>query len=82
MSDTIEILYKCVCLAEQVKIKVPARRGPSHDVASWVEDIVSPRISADHARLSPMCRSDIMEFMKIPVPPEGGYVGQAEQEKS
>ena len=77
MSETIEILYKCKCLDAEVKLLVPARRGPAHDVVGWINDIVGARISADHKKRSPACSSTTTEFVKIPTAPGDGYLGQA-----
>ncbi len=78
MSNSIEVRYKCLCMDKEVALRVPARCGPAHDVVAWITDIVGVRIGADHKKRSPTCQSDSMDRVKIPVPPEDGYVGQAE----
>jgi hypothetical protein len=77
MGATIEIIYKCVCMADEVKLDVPARRGPSVDVTLWVEDVVGVKVGEDHRQRSPRCLSTKMEFLKIPLPRDTGYVGEA-----
>lgn len=77
MKQIVEVLYRCACLDEDVKVKVPARRGPAHDVTDWVGSVVASKVGADHAARSPACHADVMQYVKIPLPPEGGYVGQA-----
>lgn len=74
--QTIEVLHKCKCLKEEVKVTVPARRGPAHDVSDWISTIVAGKISEDHEKRSPKCRRNIMEHVKIPVAPENDYLGE------
>ncbi len=74
--ELLNILYKCVCMKEEVSIAVPARRGPSHEVTDWVETVVAGRVSEDHHKRSPKCRSKTMEYVKIPMAPDSDYLGQ------
>lgn len=67
---TIQVHYKCACLAAEVEIPVPARRGPAQHVVHWVETIVGHAIKADHEARSPKCRRTTMEYVKIPSPPD------------
>lgn len=74
--ETLTVLYKCRCMTEEASVAVPVRRGPSHDVKHWVEEVVAARIAADHRGRVPTCRESTMEIVKIPVRPDEGYVGQ------
>ena len=74
---SLAVRYKCECLASEVSVSVPARPGPALDVVAWIEGVVAQKIADDHVVRSPRCARRVMEFVKIPTPPVGGFVGQA-----
>ena len=73
----VEVGWKCACMATEAKALVPERL-PAHNIVAWVQDVMAPRIAAEHRRLSPMCDETTMEFVKIPVPPSGVAGGAKE----
>lgn len=62
------IHYLCTCFAPgpDRALEVPDR-DPTDDLMEWM-DILTFRISLDHAAKSPHCRSNKMTHVKIPVP--------------
>jgi len=68
--SAVGVRYKCVCMGEEVELQVPERK-PVVDVVMWLEDVVTPRVAADHMARSPQCRSRVLEHIKLPVPPDG-----------
>lgn len=68
--------YKCKCLDADVSVEVP-ERNPRQDVVEWVEQTMGVVIAKDHASRSPWCKSDTMEYVKIPAPDNAPYIGGA-----
>lgn len=65
---SIELKYKCLCMATEASIHV-VERDPAGDPVEWMRTIVEPSISYDHIRRSPKCRRAKMEYAKIPIDP-------------
>lgn len=61
----MDVYYKCQCMKEEAMVWVPDRTE-TQDVVDWVENVAGISIARDHAKRSPLCMSQVMEYMKIP----------------
>jgi hypothetical protein len=59
--------YSCTCMKGEVSFEMPAR-GDGQDTADWMKHDVTPALSADHRRRSPLCVSKMVQKLKIPNP--------------
>lgn len=57
--------WKCRCLAKEVEISLRPR-GPIEDISVWMEDI-REAVTIDHRERSPLCSSEMLEYLKIPL---------------
>lgn len=62
----MNVIYKCRCMAEEATVAVPDRRD-DENVVDWVQQIVGSALLLDHRTRSPDCRSNVTEYVKIPV---------------
>lgn len=66
-AGVLHIDYTCEeCGLEKVEIPVRARRI-GEDVVAWVNDAVTPAISASHAGRSPDCDAKTITQVRIPI---------------
>ncbi len=75
--STVGIKYKCRCMSERADLQVPERKL-SVDVVLWLNDIVMPRVAADHRLRSPTCREKTLEECMLPAPPDK-HIGSKEK---
>lgn len=73
MQKYLTLLYLCDCLREEASFQVAAR-ARDQDVSDWMKNEVTPALSADHRRRSPLCLRPSVKYLKIPAP-EGRPVG-------
>lgn len=73
---SIKLLYKCSCIASERVVEV-RNKASDEDVVEWMEDLVTPAVSADHSKRSPHCRAFALEYLKIPVPENAPGIGEA-----
>jgi hypothetical protein len=60
------VIYKCTCMTEEATIAVPERRE-DEDVGVWVQSVVGSALLLHHRENSPNCRSQVTEYVKIPI---------------
>ena len=64
----ITVLFSCdECGLEDAVCRVPAREDPNVDVQWWMNDVVVPAVHGKHRLLSPVCGSEQMTNLKIPM---------------
>jgi len=73
-----DIRYKCSCMQDEVTFSVTARRK-HQDIKDWMENYVTPQLTKDHAKRSPLCRSTTVEYLKLPVPEDGRAIGEPKE---
>lgn len=67
----ILVKYTCDdCGVSGAEVRVRARRA-SEDIVNFIETAVSPAITADHRRRSPLCDAGVITKIAIPMPPGG-----------
>lgn len=71
---TITIIWKCSCLAKEKQFEM-REREVGEDVRDWMMD-VQEELTAQHAKTSPLCTADKVEWIKFEVEP-GEAVGKA-----
>ena len=71
----MNVLYRCRCMAEDASVWVPDRKD-GQDVVDWVEQTVGRALAADHRARSPLCASEKVEHVSIPLPPGTEHLGQ------
>lgn len=71
----MDIIYKCSCMKHERTIQVPARLETT-PILIWIENLVLNCVAFDHCELSPNCKAEAMEYMKVPVLVRDEYIGQ------
>jgi len=67
MSAELRIRYSCkVCGLKDIEIQIPFRDS-NEDVVKWMESKVIPATGADHRRRSPLCMTQELSDLKIPI---------------
>lgn len=62
----IECKYSCfLCGLSRVVFKVRARTV--EDITTWMEDVLTPALVADHSLRSPNCHPDTMSELLVPI---------------
>lgn len=74
-----EIRYKCHCMKEEASIQVPSRNGEDEDIRNWMTLVVQPSIYLDHRKRNSTCNAQNMEYAKILLPEQFGFIGQADK---
>jgi hypothetical protein len=73
----ITVKYSCdLCGIEKRDVAVPSREHKHVDIKFYVEQIIVHAIKDDHSKASPHCKSKMITKLMIPLPPEGGFIGQ------
>jgi hypothetical protein len=63
----LRVLYTChQCGLEDRPVEIP-ERGPDEDVAAWFTEVLAGAISVDHSLVSPGCRAQKMDSVKVPI---------------
>lgn len=71
----MKVSYTCdACGCDDVAVEVPVRGA--EDVVTWVRNIMTPPLIADHKRRSPACRVASFTHVKIPLAPGSDRVGE------
>ena len=73
----IDIRYKCKCMAGEATVQV-LERPTGSDLLLWM-GVVQATIGMDHGARNPKCRSETMEYAKIPVDENAGGIGEKPQ---
>ena len=69
----IDIRLKCICTPEEVTLNVRERKF-NEDIKDWME-FVTKQVTHWHQTEHPLCRSDKLEYLKIPVPDGSPQIG-------
>lgn len=69
----MRVKYKCSCMRVEAEIDVPDRL-PVAAIEPWMENVTF-NISYDHSQRSPYCRSNKMEYVRIPLPDGSPQIG-------
>lgn len=65
MKVTITVLYSChTCRLKDIPVAVPARE--TEDVLVWM-DATGRLLGSDHHRRSPLCKTKVLNDVKIPI---------------
>ena len=70
----MNIRYKCACMNKEREITVTDRIAGS-DIRDWMDSVILMSVGYHHRSISPSCKFNKTEFIKIPVPEEGGEIG-------
>lgn len=71
----MKIMYKCRCLLLEREVEVPERPRDG-DLIVWVQYVVGGCVLMDHSTVSPYCKQQEMEYVKIPVDENAEGIGQ------
>lgn len=71
MAKQLELLFKCRCMKEEKSLYMRERKS-DEDIIDYMQD-VQRAVGAEHKKVSPLCRSAALEYLKLPV--EGERIG-------
>lgn len=62
----IELAYKCSCMQDEQQFFV-RERNDDEDIVDYMETVVRPALGIHHTKVSPLCQSPTVEYLKLPI---------------